>query len=231
MGFQEFSDRRADRVLRIDAAGIRREHVGVGLLAPFRPVEAPARDRDARLLRVLRSFEKEGAGRDDAESALGDGVLDGGCVLGRARLVVDDQGDDFVPIDTALRILQRDAGFESFRCVRELRSRLAGQRRDQGQGDGCLVRGSRRRSGRDGRQRSRSDDTRHKGSCREFPSTTDHGFPPKKKVDIDVTYAGNLMPHSPRIQGRALLLCSQVSASGVPRRSPRPWARQARFSG
>ena len=103
MGPEERLEDRVHGKLGIYAARIRREHVRIGLLAPFGPVEDVARDRDPCPLRVFRGEEEERAPRDDPDGALGDRALDRVDDGGGARLIVDDERNDLVPVDPALR--------------------------------------------------------------------------------------------------------------------------------
>ena len=107
----------------------------IGLRPPFGPVEEPARDGHALLVRDLVRQEEQRARRHDAERSLGEGVLDRGGHARRAGLVVDDDPRELVAVDASLRVLQRDAGIEPGRGLAELRGPLAGQRADHGDGD------------------------------------------------------------------------------------------------
>ena len=91
-------------VLGIEAADISGEHVCVWLLAPFGTVAVRTGDRNSRLLRILRSEEEKRTLRHDGKS-LGVGLLHSGGDCRRARLVIDDERDDLVPVDTAFCVL------------------------------------------------------------------------------------------------------------------------------
>ena len=90
-----------------------RKHVGEGLGTPLGTVVVGAGNRNAHLVRWLVAQEEQRALRDDAEGALGNGVLNCGRKDARAGLVVNDQGHQLVPVHSAHRVLQTDAGQET----------------------------------------------------------------------------------------------------------------------
>jgi hypothetical protein len=108
----ERSDLGVDRIFGVNTARVGGEHVRVGLGAPLRPVGVSAGYGDSGLLRVLGGQEEKRTLRDNGKR-LRVGFLNGCGYLCRARLIINDQRNQFVTVNTALCVLEGQPRLEA----------------------------------------------------------------------------------------------------------------------